>query len=155
MTVTPCVWIPRDAKAALARYVELIPNSHIDWQRSVHDPEGHEVTWAQVVIAGVSYQVLGGPAPFHLNESFSLMIDCADQAEVDHYWNALLEGGGDESACGWLKDPWGVSWQVVPRRLGELMFDPNPARAEAARIAMIGMRKIVIAELEAAANAAG
>jgi predicted 3-demethylubiquinone-9 3-methyltransferase (glyoxalase superfamily) len=81
----------------------------------------------------------------------SFVIDCADQAEVDYYWDRLV-AGGEESQCGWLKDRFGVSWQVVPRRLEELLSDPQPARATAATKAMLGMRKIVIAEVEAAAE---
>ena len=152
--VTPCIWIPRDAGAAIERYVQVIPNSRVVWERSLRDPDDNQVLWALAEIGGMNYQFLGGPSPFQLDESFSLTIECDDQAEVDHYWNALLEGGGEESVCGWLKDPWGVSWQVVPRRLGELMFDPNPDRAEAARQAMFGMRKIIIDDLEAAVELA-
>jgi predicted 3-demethylubiquinone-9 3-methyltransferase (glyoxalase superfamily) len=96
----------------------------------------------------------GGPQ-FTFDEAVSFMITCADQAEVDHYWERLLEGGGQESMCGWLKDRFGLSWQVVPTRLFELLSDPDPARAQAASQAMLGMQRIVVADLEAAADAAG
>jgi predicted 3-demethylubiquinone-9 3-methyltransferase (glyoxalase superfamily) len=83
----------------------------------------------------------------------SLSVICADQAEVDRYWDGLLAGGGEESQCGWLKDPWGLSWQIVPQRLNELMGDPDPRRAQAATQAMLKQQRIVIADLEAAADA--
>ncbi len=81
-------------------------------------------------------------------------MSCADQAEVDKLWYGLIADGGEESQCGWLKDAFGVSWQIVPTRLYELLSDPNPARAQAAQAAMMGQRRIVVAELEAAADAA-
>ena len=92
----------------------------------------------------------GGPV-FSFNEAVSFTIECRDQDEVDYYWNALVDGG-QESQCGWLKDRFGVSWQVVPTRLLELTGDADQGRAVAATRAMLGMRKIVIADLEAAAN---
>jgi predicted 3-demethylubiquinone-9 3-methyltransferase (glyoxalase superfamily) len=88
----------------------------------------------------------GGPA-FQFSEAVSFMVECKDQDEVDYYWDQLVDGG-EESQCGWLKDRFGVSWQVTPTRLLELESDPDPARATAATRAMHGMRKIVIAELE-------
>jgi predicted 3-demethylubiquinone-9 3-methyltransferase (glyoxalase superfamily) len=92
----------------------------------------------------------GGPE-FTFNESISFMVPCEDQAEVDHYWTALTEGGGEESMCGWLKDRFGVSWQVVPTRLEELLSRVSPAQAERVSQALFQMKKIVIADLEAAA----
>lgn len=90
----------------------------------------------------------GGPQ-FPFTEAVSFEVLCADQDEVDYYWNALVEGGA-ESQCGWLADRFGLSWQIVPRRLYELLEDPDPARAAAATAAMLGMRRIVVADLEAA-----
>jgi predicted 3-demethylubiquinone-9 3-methyltransferase (glyoxalase superfamily) len=102
---------------------------------------------------GQPYQGLnGGHRPEHpFTEAISFSIACTDQPEVDHYWDRLSEGGR-QGPCGWLEDRFGVSWQVVPQRLGELLGDPDPERAQRAMQAMMGMRKIVVAELEAAAD---
>ena len=94
----------------------------------------------------------GGPQDWAFSEAISFMIMCADQAEVDHYWDRLTDGG-EESQCGWLKDRYGVSWQVTPTRLMELQADPDPDRRQRAIQAMFTMRKIVIADLERAADA--
>jgi predicted 3-demethylubiquinone-9 3-methyltransferase (glyoxalase superfamily) len=91
--------------------------------------------------------------PWSFSEAISFSVACQDQSETDYYWDNLV-AGGEASQCGWLKDRFGLSWQIVPNRLLELMADPNPARAEAATKAMLGMQKIVIADLEAAADAA-
>ena len=93
----------------------------------------------------------GGPEHARFNEAISFSIDCKDQSEVDYYWDSLVDGG-EESMCGWLKDKFGLSWQIVPARLYELVSDPDPARARAATEAMFTMRKIVIADMEAAAD---
>ena len=103
-------------------------------------------------LAGTGFQILaGGPADFHFNESVSFMVDCADQAEVDRLWDALTADGGKPGPCGWLQDRYGVSWQIVPQRLSELIADPDPGRARRATQAMLQMGKIDIAELERAA----
>ena len=96
----------------------------------------------------------GGPDHAGFTETISFSVTCKDQAEVDHYWTSLTADGGQESVCGWLRDRFGLSWQIVPKRLYELMEDPDPVRATAATEAMLRMRKIVVAELEAAADAA-
>lgn len=96
----------------------------------------------------------GGP-DFTFNEAVSFQIDCADQAEVDHYWDALVEGGGEHGPCGWLKDRYGLSWQVVPRRLQELVSSPDRAAAARAMEAMLRMGKLDVAELEAAYQGVG
>jgi predicted 3-demethylubiquinone-9 3-methyltransferase (glyoxalase superfamily) len=105
------------------------------------------------VVNGSKFVALNGGPEFRFNESISFQVPCADQAEIDHYWTALTEGGGEESMCGWLKDRFGVSWQVVPTRLEELFSNSDPTRAERVTQALFQMKKIVIAELEAAATA--
>ena len=95
----------------------------------------------------------GGPAHAGFTETISFSVDCADQAEVDRYWEALTADGGEESMCGWLRDRFGLSWQIVPVRLYELVSDPDRARAQAAVGAMLSMQRIVVADLEAAADA--
>ncbi len=105
------------------------------------------------VLDGTRFIGINGGPHFQFSEAVSFMVGCKDQDEVDYYWDRLVDGG-QESQCGWLKDRFGLSWQIVPDRLFELTSDPDPARAAAATKAMHGMRKIVIAELEeAAANA--
>ena len=101
---------------------------------------------------GHPFTALNGGPEFSFSEAVSFQIDCADQAEVDRYWEALTADGGQESMCGWLKDKYGLSWQVVPRRLVELLTDPDPGRAQRVMAAMMPMRKLVIADLEAAAG---
>jgi predicted 3-demethylubiquinone-9 3-methyltransferase (glyoxalase superfamily) len=110
---------------------------------------------AEWTVAGLRFKgINGGPAHAGFTETVSFAIDCADQAEVDRFWEALLADGGEESMCGWLRDRFGLSWQIVPVRLYELLSDPDPARATAAAEAMLTMRRIVVADLEAAAEAA-
>lgn len=152
--VQPCIWFQKDGEDALRFYTNLIPDSEILSLEHTPDPFGGKTMLAKFWLGGVLYQAIGSPAEFTLNESFSLSIECADQTEVDRYWNALVDGG-EPSQCGWLRDRWGLSWQIVPKRLTELLNDPNPDRAQAATQAMFGMSKIVVAELEAAADAAG
>jgi predicted 3-demethylubiquinone-9 3-methyltransferase (glyoxalase superfamily) len=111
-----------------------------------------EVVSGTFVLDGTRFVGINGGPQFPFTEAVSFMVNCHDQDEVDYYTERLLDGGGQESQCGWLKDRFGVSWQIVPDRLFELLGDPDPARAAAAAKAMLGMRKIVIADLEAAAN---
>ena len=151
MDITPCLWFPGTMDEAIDFYVDLFPDS----------ARGDTVRHGETVVAG-DWTMLGmgfwainqAGQPFALNESFSLSISCRDQAEVDHYWEALIADGGEESQCGWCKDRFGLSWQVIPDRLMQLLSDPDPARAQAATNAMLQMRKIVVADLEAAADAA-
>jgi predicted 3-demethylubiquinone-9 3-methyltransferase (glyoxalase superfamily) len=156
--ITPTLWFDGKAEEAARFYTALIPNSRIESiDRSPGEtPSGPKdmVLTVNFTLAGRSYQGLNGGPDFKFNEAISLSIDCEDQAEVDRYWAALTADGGEESVCGWLKDKFGVSWQVIPRRLPELMNGPD--REAAARVleAMLKMVKIDVAELERAARAA-
>lgn len=156
--ITPTLWFDGKAEEAARFYASLIPNSRIESiDRSPGEtPSGPKdmVLTVNFTLAGRSYQGLNGGPDFKFNEAVSFTIDCEDQAEVDRYWAALTADGGEESVCGWLKDKFGVSWQVVPRRLPELMNGPD--REAAARVleAMLKMVKIDVAELERAARAA-
>lgn len=105
---------------------------------------------ATFTVDGQQFIAINGGPQFPFTEAVSFTVHCRDQAEVDYYWQRLLDGGGQESQCGWLKDRFGLSWQVVPERLDELLRDPDPARAAAATRAMLGMSRIVIADLETA-----
>jgi len=156
--ITPTLWFDGKAEEAARFYTSLIPNSRIDSiERSPGEtPSGPKdmVLTVNFTLAGRSYQGLNGGPDFKFNEAVSFTIDCEDQAEVDRYWAALTADGGEESVCGWLKDKFGVSWQVIPRRLPELMNGPD--REAAARVleAMLKMVKIDVAELERAARGA-
>ena len=149
------LWFARDMQAAVSRYVSLIPDSAIEWTsvmpaESPAGPAG-SVSLAGFRLGGQSYMAIeAGPLdPF--NHSFSIIVECGTQAELDRLYDALLEGGQAEP-CGWLKDRWGLSWQVVPKRLGELMMDPDRAKAKRVAEAMLKMVKLDIAGLEAAAR---
>jgi predicted 3-demethylubiquinone-9 3-methyltransferase (glyoxalase superfamily) len=157
--VYACLWFEKDAEAAAALYTGLVPDSHIDnvWRTPADTPSGPEgtVLTVELTIAGQRFLILaGGPSAFSFNESVSIVIECDDQAETDRLWGTLTADGGEPGRCGWLKDRWGVSWQIVPKRLNELTSDPDPERARRAMEALLQMSKIEIAELERAAEGA-
>lgn len=156
-TLTPCLWFDTEAEEAANFYVSVFPNSRITEITHFGEagPRPAElVLTVEFELDGQPFTALNGGPEFAFTEAVSFQIDCADQAEVDRYWETLTTGGGQEGECGWLKDRYGLSWQVVPRRLVELLTDPDPGRAQRAMRAMLSMRKIVIAEAEAAADAA-
>ena len=152
--VTPFLWFDKDAEAAANFYVSLLANSKIidvaRWSKGAPFPEGSAMS-VTVEIAGQQYILFNGGPHFKLNEAASLFVSCEDQAEVDHYWDALTADGGSPSQCAWLKDKFGVSWQIVPKALGRLLSDKDSARAGRAMQAMMKMTKIDVAELERAA----
>jgi predicted 3-demethylubiquinone-9 3-methyltransferase (glyoxalase superfamily) len=156
--VFPCLWFDGNAEEAASFYVTLLPDSHIDkvWRSPAETPSGPAgmVLTVDFTLAGQQVQGLNGGPEFRFNESVSFVIDCEDQAEVDRLWEALTANGGKPGPCGWLKDRFGLSWQIVPRRLDELVNDPDPERARRAMEAMLKMGKIEVAELERAADAA-
>ena len=147
---TPCLWFDGQAEQAATSYTSVFPNSAVTSVSRL--PDGTALM-VQFTLDGQPYQGLnGGHRPEHpFTEAISFSISCADQTEVDHYWDGL-SAGGRQGPCGWLTDRFGVSWQVVPTRLGELLGDPDPERAQRAMQAMLGMKRIVVAELEAAAD---
>lgn len=145
-TVAPFLMFKEGAREAAEFYVSIFPDGRLlqgDWPGVAFE------------LGGQRFNAFDGGQGFSFSEAVSFMITCETQEEVDHYWNRLLEGGGEESMCGWLTDRYGVSWQVNPTALAKLIADPDPERAERARQAMLKMRKIDIAELEAAANGDG
>ncbi|HEV3142827.1 MAG TPA: VOC family protein [Gemmataceae bacterium] len=153
--VTPCLWFDGQGEEAARFYVSLLPDSRIDRvTRSPADtpsgPAGMVLT-VEFTLAGSRFLALNGGPQYQFTEAVSFTIACADQAEVDRLWSALSDGGS-EGPCGWLKDRWGLSWQIVPVRLYELLRDPDPARARRAMQAMMRMSKLNIAELERAAE---
>jgi predicted 3-demethylubiquinone-9 3-methyltransferase (glyoxalase superfamily) len=143
------------AEQAVELYTSIFPNSRV-LETSRYGEAGPgapgSLMSATFELDGQRFQALNGGPSFAFSDGVSLYIDCADQAEVDHYWEKLTADGGEPGRCGWLKDQFGVSWQVIPRALGRLLGDPDPARAERAMRAMLGMSKLDVAELERAAE---
>lgn len=156
-SISPCLWFDDNLEEAASFYTSIFPNSsigHLSRYGEAGPGESGKVMAGEFTIDGMTFRgINGGPEHARFSEAISFSISCRDQAEVDYYWDSLVDGG-EESVCGWLKDRFGLSWQIVPQRLYELVSDPDPARARAATEAMFTMRKIVIAELEAATNAA-
>jgi predicted 3-demethylubiquinone-9 3-methyltransferase (glyoxalase superfamily) len=149
--ISTCLWFDDDMMEAVEFWTGIFPNSEIT---NVSHYEGR-VLAAEWTLDGRPFRgINGGPDHAGFTETISLSVSCADQSEVDYYWDSLVAGGRPD-ACAWLKDKFGLSWQIVPVRLYELMSDPDPARAGAATAAMLTMQKIVVADLEAAADAAG
>jgi predicted 3-demethylubiquinone-9 3-methyltransferase (glyoxalase superfamily) len=154
--ITPCLWYDGDAEDAANFYVTLFPDSRVDnVQRSPADnPSMKEggVLVVEFTLAGQAYIGLNGGPHFRFNEAVSFQVRTEDQEETDRLWDALIANGGEESQCGWLKDRWGLSWQITPKRLLELMGDPDRGRARRAMEAMLKMRKIDVAAIERAAD---
>ena len=157
--ISPCLWFDHELEEAAEFYTTIFPNSAVGHMARYPDAgpgRPGAVMAGEFVLDGLTFRgINGGPEHAGFTETVSFSVTCADQAEVDHYWDALTAGGGEASVCGWLRDRFGLSWQIVPRRLYELMEDPDKTRATAATEAMLRMRKIVVADLEAAADAAG
>jgi predicted 3-demethylubiquinone-9 3-methyltransferase (glyoxalase superfamily) len=154
--ITPFLSFDSQAEEAARFYVSLLPDSRIDRivPSPMETPGGAAGTTliVEFTLAGQPYIALNTPG-FTFTEAVSFLIACADQAETDRLWAALTANGGEEVACGWCKDRWGVFWQVTPTRLMELIKDPDPARARRAMEAMVQMVKIDIAAVERAADA--
>jgi predicted 3-demethylubiquinone-9 3-methyltransferase (glyoxalase superfamily) len=152
--IDPCLWFDGQAEEAANFYTSLFPDSRIkSVDRSPADtPSGPEgsVLAVNFTIAGQDFLGLNGGPDFTFNEAVSFQIHCDDQAEVDRYWESLTANGGAPGPCGWLKDRFGLSWQVVPRRLTELLVAPDRDGARRAMEAMLKMSKIDVAEIEAA-----
>ena len=139
--IQPCLWFDDALQDAARFYTAIFPNSSI----------GHLTSMAgEFTLDGITFRAINGGPALPFTEAVSFAVTCRDQSEVDYYWDSLADGG-QESVCGWLKDRFGLSWQIVPERLYELVTDPDPARVEAVTRAMLGMRRIVVAELEDAA----
>jgi predicted 3-demethylubiquinone-9 3-methyltransferase (glyoxalase superfamily) len=152
--IAPCLWFDGQAEEAANFYVTLLPDSRVGKvMRSPADnpstPRG-EVLVVNFTLAGQDFVGLNGGPHFKFNEAVSFTINCEDQAEVDRLWNALTADGGSESQCGWLKDRFGLSWQITPKRMGEIFTSSDREGAERAMKAMMTMNKIDIAEIERA-----
>jgi predicted 3-demethylubiquinone-9 3-methyltransferase (glyoxalase superfamily) len=156
-TITPCLWFDGNGMEAAEYYVSVIPNSRItDVSYYGPDQPGKDgaVLTVAFELAGRPFTALNGGPQYKFTEAVSLQVSAADQEEIDRYTERLTADGGELGPCGWVKDRFGLSWQVVPDALLELMSDPNPLRANAAVQAMLGMMKIDIQALRVAADAA-
>ncbi len=152
--ITPCLWFDGRVDDAIEFYRSIFPDFKVgDIQRYGEGspfPAG-TILLATIEIAGQSLMILNGGPYYKLTEAFSLFVRCENQEEVDYYWDRLIVGG-EPSQCGWLKDPFGVSWQIVPNALGELLGDPDQARAGRVMQAMLQMVKIDVRKLQEAAD---
>ena len=155
--ITPNLWFDDQALEAAEFYVSVFPNSRITDVTHYTDAgpgEPGSVLTVDFELDGQRYTGINGGPAFTFDEAISLLVGCRDQAEIDYYWDALTRGG-EESRCGWLKDRYGLSWQVCPEGWEAVLNDPDPARARRATAAMLTMRKLDIAALEAAADGDG
>jgi predicted 3-demethylubiquinone-9 3-methyltransferase (glyoxalase superfamily) len=152
--ISPCLWFDGNAEDAAKLYASIFPDSRIDSvnRAPADNPSTSEgaVLSVEFTLAGRKFSGLNGGPEFPFTEAISFTIDCEDQAEVDRYWDALIAGGGSPSQCGWLRDRFGVSWQVVPRQLGELFGGADREGAARAMQAMLQMSKIDVAKLREA-----
>jgi predicted 3-demethylubiquinone-9 3-methyltransferase (glyoxalase superfamily) len=147
MSITPFLWFDGTAEAAATFYVTLFEGSRIT---HVTPGSGGAAQWVSFELAGRTYYAFNGGPQYKHTAAFSLFVECSDQAEVDRLWSSLTAGGGAPGQCGWLTDRFGLSWQIIPKRLGELLGDPDRARAGRVMQAMLRMQKIDVAVLEAA-----
>lgn len=154
--ITPCLWFDGNAEEAVRFYTSVFEDSSIDavHRSSVDYPGGKEgaVLLISFTLAGQNYQALNGGRYATFNDAISLSVDCQDQAEVDRLWEALTADGGSPVQCGWLKDKYGLSWQIVPRRMSELLGHPDVATRRRVMRAMMQMVKLDVAALERAAE---
>jgi predicted 3-demethylubiquinone-9 3-methyltransferase (glyoxalase superfamily) len=152
--ITTCLWFDTEGEEAAEFYCSVIPRSRVTGVQRYGEAgpgEPGRVMIVEFELDGRPYVALNGGPHFRFNEAVSFQVACADQDEVDHYWSTLSDGG-EEGPCGWLKDRYGLSWQVVPTALPQLLADPDPERAQRAMKAMMSMRKLYIAGLQAAAD---
>ena len=151
--ITPCLWFNGEAEAAAKLYVSLFPDAVIGnvsrYGEAMPFPAGTAMM-VEFSLAGQNFQALNGGPQYTHTEAISMSVACETQDEVDHYWQALTAHGGAESRCGWLKDRFGLSWQIVPAALGDIMLRADKVAVGRAMGAMMGMRKLNIAALEAA-----
>ncbi len=151
--IRTCLWFDKEAEEAANFYVSLFDNSRIlglsRYGKGMPLPEGTVMT-IDFELAGTKFMGLNGGPVFKFTEASSMVVDCNSQAEIDKLWSALLAGGGSEQRCGWLKDRYGLSWQIVPSKLGELMKGATPAQAQRVMSAVMQMVKLDIVRLEAA-----
>jgi predicted 3-demethylubiquinone-9 3-methyltransferase (glyoxalase superfamily) len=154
----PCLWFDTQAEAAANHYVSIFPKSKLGKitrygkeGKEIHGKPAGSVLTVEFEIEGVKFIALNGGPQFKFDEAVSFQVLCETQADIDYFWRKLAQGG-EEGPCGWLKDKFGLSWQVVPTLLPEMLQDPNAGRADRAMKAMLQMRKLDIAALQRARN---
>ncbi|HEX6849559.1 MAG TPA: VOC family protein [Chitinophagaceae bacterium] len=151
--ITPFLWFDGKAEEAMKLYTSVFKNSKIRkidyWAKGSPFPEGQVMTGVFELDGQQFYAFDAGPQ-FQFTEAISFFVNCETQQEIDHFWNKLTANGGQESMCGWLKDKFGVSWQIVPDTLGQMLADKDKTKAARAMQAMMGMKKLIIADLEKA-----
>jgi predicted 3-demethylubiquinone-9 3-methyltransferase (glyoxalase superfamily) len=139
--ITPFLWFDKQAEDAMNYYVSIFKNAKVI---------NASPQMVQFELDGQEFIGLNAGPQYKFNEAVSMFVNCEDQNEVDYFWNALTADGGEESMCGWLKDKYGLSWQIVPKQLGELMGDPDPEKSQRVVQAMLKMKKIIVADLQKA-----
>lgn len=156
-TITPCLWFDTQAEEAANLYVSIFGNSRIvrverypEAGQEVHGKPAGSVMVVVFTIEGQEFTALNGGPQFKFDEAISFQIPCADQKDVDYFWSKLVADGGEEGPCGWLKDKFGLSWQVIPTRLTEMLSDPDPAKRDRVMSQMLTMKKLDLAPLERA-----
>ena len=157
-TISPCLWFDDQAEQAASYYTGIFPNSRIgavsrygEAGTDIHGRPAGSVMTVAFELDGQPFTALNGGPVFTFNEAISFQVSCESQQEIDHYWNLLKEGGPFQAQqCGWLKDCYGVSWQIVPRALAEMMTSGDQVRADRVMTALLGMKKLDLAQLEAA-----
>jgi predicted 3-demethylubiquinone-9 3-methyltransferase (glyoxalase superfamily) len=146
--VTPFLMFDGQLEQAIEVYRTILPGFEL--KQSARAGKEGPLQSAEFVLGGQTFKAFNGGPHFSFSEGFSVYVDCVDQAEVDEYWEKIVAAGGTPTACGWIKDPFGLSWQIVPRRFVELIADPDPQRVQAVIAAMLKMEKLDVAGLEAA-----
>lgn len=153
--ITPCLWVDKDAKAVVDYYLSIFKNGKLKEYHKYKNPseaieQGGQDSFETAVmeINGIEFSILAAGPYFKFNESVSFVINCKDQAEVDYYWNALTSNGGEESSCGWCKDKYGLSWQVVPVEYFDLINSDDPKVREKAMKNTLRQKKLILSELK-------
>ncbi len=151
--ITPCLWFDTQAEEAASFYVSLFDDAEVtDVQHLEGTPSGDNVALVFFRLEGQEFTAINGGPQFPFTEAVSFQVSCGDQAEVDRLWKAITSDGGEEGQCGWCKDRFGLSWQIIPQRMGELLSDPDAERRQHAMQAMLQMQKIDIQAMEDAAS---
>jgi predicted 3-demethylubiquinone-9 3-methyltransferase (glyoxalase superfamily) len=153
--ITPNLWFDTESQEAAEFYTSVFPNSeitNISYYGEAGPREAGTVLTVDFVLDGQRFTAINGGPQFTFSEAISLLITCSDQKEIDYYWTELTAEGGEESQCGWLRDRYGLSWQVIPAGMEALLGDPDKARGQRAMEAMLGMKKLDLAALQAAAD---
>jgi predicted 3-demethylubiquinone-9 3-methyltransferase (glyoxalase superfamily) len=152
--IVPSLWFTREAEEAARFYATVFPESHVDRVTAMpaESPSGPpgSVKVVEFTLMGQAFMAMSAGAHDAFNDAISFTVNCSSQAEIDRYWNAILEHGGKPLACGWIADRYGVRWQITPRMLGDMMADRDPAKAKRVAEEMLGQVKLDIAKLEAA-----